>query len=339
MNWRAFDPDESSQMHTSKNLNEYLAAIVESSDDAIITKNLEGIIQTWNPGAERLFGYSSSEAVGQPILMLIPEERQHEEADIISRLRRGERVEHFETVRRRKDGKLVAISLTISPVKNATGEIIGASKIARDITHQVEAAERQNLLLAEMRHRVGNCFAVVGSLISVNARQVETASELASLMRKRLRALSDAHRLTVADPCVEAAGSTSMRQLITSVVGPFAGDHLYEVDVEDVRVAPDALTAVALVFYELCTNAAKYGAFSQSDGGLRVTARRQRDRFLIDWQERCCLDPQAAQGEGFGTQMCDSVVNASLGGVISRQFEASGMTASVDIDLEMLEAR
>ena len=338
MNWRALDDDASSQIDISRNLNEYLAAIVESSDDAIITKNLDGIIQTWNPGAERLFGYVTSEAVGQPILMLIPEERQHEEVDIISRLRRGERVEHFETVRRRKDGKLVPISLTISPVKNMNGEIIGASKIARDITHQVEAAEQQKLLLAEMRHRVSNCFAVIGSLISVNARQIQTASELASLMRERLTALSDAHRLAVADPSGESAGNTSLQKLIASIVEPFAGDHLYELNVEDLLIAPDAVTPMALVLYELCTNAAKYGALCQSDGGLMVTARRQGDRFLIEWQERCCLDPEVAREEGFGTQMCDSVVKASLGGVITRQFEASGMIAKMDLALEMLKA-
>jgi len=339
VNVHASDTDGPSQADLSSNLNDYLAAIVESSDDAIITKNLDGIIQTWNPGAERLFGYAASEAVGQPVLMLIPEDRQHEEVDIISRLRRGERIKHFETLRRRKDGKLVPISLTISPVKNSNGEIIGASKIARDITHLVDAAERQNLLLTEMRHRVGNCFAVAGSLISVNARQVETASELASLMRERLSALSDAHRLAVTDPSGKSAGSTSLRNLIISVVEPFAGDHLYELDVEDMHVAPDAVTPIALVFYELCTNAAKYGALSQGGGGLLVAARRKGERFRIDWREQCCLDPHATQKEGFGTQMCDSVVKASLGGVVTRRFEVSGMTATMDLDLKILEAQ
>jgi len=326
-------------MNSSENLQRYLAAIVESSDDAIITKNLQGIIQTWNRSAERLFGFTAEEAVGQSILMLIPEERHHEEEDIISRLRRGERIEHFETLRRHKEGKLVPISLTISPVKNASGEVIGASKIARDITQRIEAAERQNLLLAEMRHRVGNCFAVAASLITVNARQMETASELAALMRQRLTALSDAHRLAVADPEKEAIGTTSLRALIASVVEPFGGDHLIELDVEDLNIASDAVTPMALVVYEFCTNAAKYGALGQSDSSLLITARRQAGRFLIKWQERCCIDPHTVHGEGFGTQMCDSVVTASLGGTISRQFHTSGMTAMIDLDLAALEAK
>src|SRR6188768_52277 len=95
-----------------------LAAIVGSSDDAIVSKNLNGIITSWNEGAERIFGYTAAEAVGQSILMIIPEDRQEEEQHIIARLRKGERVEHFDTVRRRKDGTLVDVSLTISPVKN-----------------------------------------------------------------------------------------------------------------------------------------------------------------------------------------------------------------------------
>lgn len=116
--------------------NRLLSAIVDSSDDAIISKSLEGIITSWNKSAERLFGYTEAEAIGKSITMLIPEDRLEEEPEIIRRLRRGERVDHFETIRRKKDGTLLDISLTISPVKDATGTVIGASKIARDITER-----------------------------------------------------------------------------------------------------------------------------------------------------------------------------------------------------------
>ena len=118
-----------------------LAAIVNSSDDAIIGKDLDGVITSWNKGAERLFGYTAQEAIGQPITMLIPPDRQHEEPEILARLKRGERVDHFETIRVRKDGSPLEISLTISPIKDATGRVIGASKIARDITERKEAEE------------------------------------------------------------------------------------------------------------------------------------------------------------------------------------------------------
>ncbi len=119
-----------------------LAAIVGSSDDAIISKNLDGIITSWNQGAERTFGYTAAEAVGKPITILIPTDRLDEEPHILTRLRRGERVDHFETVRRRKDGSLLDISLTISPVKDAQGRIVGASKIARDITQRKRDGQR-----------------------------------------------------------------------------------------------------------------------------------------------------------------------------------------------------
>jgi len=117
-------------------LNRTLAAVVESSDDAILSKDLNGIIATFNPGAERLFGYKAEEVVGKAVTVLIPSDRQHEEPEILARIRRGEQVRHYETERRRKDGTLVNISLTVSPVKDDQGRIVGASKIARDITER-----------------------------------------------------------------------------------------------------------------------------------------------------------------------------------------------------------
>jgi PAS domain S-box-containing protein len=124
---------------TSEEATARLAAIVKSSDDAIISKDLDGIIRSWNSGAERLYGYSAEEIIGRPVTKLIPEDRADEEPSILARLRRGERIDHYETVRRRKDGSRVDISLTVSPVRDSTGQIIGAAKIARDITERKEA--------------------------------------------------------------------------------------------------------------------------------------------------------------------------------------------------------
>lgn len=120
----------------------HFAAIVESSNDAIVSKDLHGIIQSWNGTAERLFGYTADEIVGKSILTLIPLERRHEEDEILTRIKRGERIEHFETVRQHKDGTLLDISVTISPVRDATGQIVGASKIARDIRDRKESERR-----------------------------------------------------------------------------------------------------------------------------------------------------------------------------------------------------
>src|SRR6185295_4703897 len=113
-----------------------LAAIVSSSDDAIISKTLDGTITSWNAGAERIFGYKPEEIVGQNILRLIPTELRHEEKEIVGRLSRGERIEHYETVRVAKDGRRVDISLTVSPMRDASGSVVGASKVARDVTER-----------------------------------------------------------------------------------------------------------------------------------------------------------------------------------------------------------
>jgi PAS domain S-box-containing protein len=133
--------DTDREIRDSDELRSRLAAIVTSSEDAIISKTLDGVIVTWNEGATRIFGYAAAEVIGRPITILIPQDRLDEEPAILQRLRRGERVDHYETVRVRKDGTLLNISLTISPIRNAAGEIIGASKIARDITQQKRIEE------------------------------------------------------------------------------------------------------------------------------------------------------------------------------------------------------
>jgi len=128
-----------------------LAAIIDSSDDAIISKTLEGIITSWNPGAERMFGYAAHEAVGKPMLMLFPPDRVNEEQEILTRIRHGERMEHFETARVRKDGGRIDVSVTISPIKDSHGRIVGASKIARDITEQKRSEQRLLDTVREMK--------------------------------------------------------------------------------------------------------------------------------------------------------------------------------------------
>jgi PAS domain S-box-containing protein len=130
-------PDEITSLLEMRKLEAHLAAIVESSEDAIISKDLTGKIQSWNTGAEQLFGYTADEVIGKPITIIIPPDRLHEELDILSRLQRGERVEHFETIRRHKDGSLLNISLMISPVRDAQGRVVAASKVARNITERM----------------------------------------------------------------------------------------------------------------------------------------------------------------------------------------------------------
>lgn len=153
-----------------------LAAIVESSDDAIISKTLDGVIQTWNAGAQRIFGYISSETVGQPVTLLIPPERIDEEQEILARLNRGERIEHYETVRLTKEGRRIDVSLSVSPLKNPQGVIIGASKIVRDITDRKQAA--QQLKAEEEKFRtlfesIDQGFCVIELVFDANRQPID----------------------------------------------------------------------------------------------------------------------------------------------------------------------
>src|SRR5262249_27914180 len=143
----------------------YLAAIVDSAEDAIISKDLDGVIQSCNAAAERLFGYTSEELVGRPVRILIPAERQSEEDEILRRLRAGHRIEHFETVRVTKDGRQVDVALTISPVRDDSGTIIGASKIARDIT-AIKQAEADRMRLLRERAEVTETLNSVGGIVA-----------------------------------------------------------------------------------------------------------------------------------------------------------------------------
>jgi two-component system CheB/CheR fusion protein len=148
-----------------------LAAIIESSDDAIVSKDLNGIITSWNAAAERLFGYRPEEIVGKSILTLIPPDRQHEEPGILERIRRGQRIDHYETVRRRKDGSLFNISVTVSPLKDKNGVIIGASKIARDITDRIQNERRRTA-----QYTVASLLAGSGTIAEVGPRIIETVA-------------------------------------------------------------------------------------------------------------------------------------------------------------------
>jgi PAS domain S-box-containing protein len=180
-----------------------LVAIIEGSDDAIIAKNLQGIVMNWNPGAERIFGYRPEEMIGQSITKLLPPDRLNEEQEILARLQRGERVEHFDTIRLRKDGREVQVSLSISPIKDSEGEIIGASKIARDVTRQKEAETALRRAQAELARYAGD---LEGKVRERTAKLQETAAELEAFsyslshdMRAPLRAIQSFTEIVLSD--------------------------------------------------------------------------------------------------------------------------------------------
>ncbi len=170
--------EDITELKQAEELRHRLAAVIESSDDAIITKTLDGIILSWNPGAQRIFGYAAHEAIGKPVTILIPPDRIDEEPAILQRLRRGERIEHYETIRVRKDGERIDISLTVSPIRDGFGRIAGASKIARDITRQKRAEEalREQSRVLELLDSTGRVIASKLDLQAVLQTVTDTAT-------------------------------------------------------------------------------------------------------------------------------------------------------------------
>jgi PAS domain S-box-containing protein len=275
----------------------WLASIVDSSDDAIVSKNLDGVITSWNRGAERVFGYAAEEAIGQPITIVIPKDRQSEERTILTRIRRGERIDHFETVRQRKDGSLIVISLTVSPVKGTDGEIVGASKIARDISAQKRSQDQIATLAREAEHRSKNLFANV--LATVKLSQSETLEGLKQAIEGRIRALANVHSLFVETRWIGAELSTIARQELAPYLEK--GELRARIDGPQLLLEPDAAQSIAVIVHELATNAAKYGALSTADGRIDLSwSNESNGRLELRWTETGGPPAKVPTREGLG---------------------------------------
>jgi PAS domain S-box-containing protein len=211
-----------------------LAAIVESSDDAIVSKDLNGVVTSWNQGAQRIFGYTAEEMIGQPITKIIPPELEGQEAEILSTIARGDRIDHFETVRMHKSGELVEISLTVSPVRDATGRIVGAAKIARDITQTKKTEKALQIterlasvgrLAATVAHEINNPLEAVINLIYL-AKHAPTQNEARrylELAEEELQRVSHLTRQTLGF-YRETKGATNFRlgEIVNSLLSVFS---------------------------------------------------------------------------------------------------------------------
>jgi PAS domain S-box-containing protein len=322
---------------------QHYASIVESSDDAILSKDLNGIITSWNRAAERLFGYTVEEAVGRSVTLLIPADRQDEEPMILERVRRGEKIEQYETVRQRKDGRLVDISLTVSPIKNEKGKIVGASKIARDITQLKRARERQELLLREMDHRVKNLFALAISVLRLSGRSAGSVSELIGSASDRLSALARAHALTLSTGLRElpqAAKPATLHSLIRAIMAPHdvqggSGASKFSVTGCDMEISGPVISSLALLLHEFATNSTKHGALSAMAGGIQIKCANHGETLVVTWTERGGPEVVPPTGNnGFGELLIRTTI-ASLEGEISRDWQPEGLV----IRLSMPRAR
>ncbi len=274
--------------------------------------------------------------------IIIPPDRLDEEPAILEKIHRGERIEHFETVRQRKDGSFVDISLTISPIRNSRGKIVGASKIARDITELNKARDRQRLLLREISHRVKNLFALSGSIVGLSARSAKSPNELAESTRARLSALARAHALTFSDGFGDAPHqSTTLQSLIRTIVAPFDEPEGPRIAVSgiDAGVSGSAITSLALLLHEFATNAAKYGALSTAKGSVKVVLAEEGGAIVVYWAERGGPPVAAPNGGlGFGDVLSRIAVADQLGGEIIRDWRPEGLAIRLSVPRSRLEA-
>jgi PAS domain S-box-containing protein len=310
-----------------------LAAVVEFSDDAILTKDLDGVITSWNRGAERLFGYKAEEAIGRPVTtILIPHDRLDEEREILGRIRRGEPVDHYETVRQCKDGSLLDVWLSVSPLKDAQGKIIGASKIARDITERRRTQERQKLLINESQHRIKNTLATVQAIATQTLR---SSPDERDAFVARLHALAGAHDLLRDDNWHQAA----LNDLVGKALNAFRDKHRERFFID----GPDGIfldaqksSLLVMALHELATNAVKYGALSNENGQVRVVWETLADgpskHFRLCWTESGGPPVSSPAQKGFGSLLIERALQNHLGQA-RLDFNPQGLKCSIEISL------
>jgi len=315
-----------------------LAAIVESSDDAILSKDLNGILMSWNSGAQRLFGYTADEMLGKSVTILIPDDHLAEEPKILERIRRGERVEPYETVRRRKDGSLIDISLTVSPIMDASGKVVGASKIARDISERkraeqalAEAAEQRDLLVAELSHRVKNTLATVVSIAQQSFSKDQTVEDARHSFSARIKALGQTHgRLAETN-----WAGVSLETILLDEFAPYRRSDSPNVRVSGppVSLNPKQALTLGMAIHELMTNAAKYGALSTKGGCVDVSWDINAGELAMHWVERGGPRVAEPKRSGFGRLLLERALAADVRGKVRLDFAESGLKCDIVVPL------
>lgn len=304
----------------------WLAAIVESSDDSIVGTDLERRVTTWNRGAERLFGYTAQEAVGMPISAIVPDERHAEELAIFERFRGGERVEPFDTIRRHKDGGLIDVSLSVSPIRDLNDQIVGACSVTREITERKRSEQRIAMLAREAEHRTKNVLQAVQTLVHLS--QAETPEQLKRVIEGRIHALANAHGLLAETRWVGA----DLAKLARQELAPYleSDDPHARIDGPFIPVGPTVAQAIAMMLHELTTNAVKYGALSEIDGRVEIKwDRLASDRLLLTWTETGGPAVTRPTHRGFGTHVMETLIKLDLDGGLRFDWRAEGLVCEI----------
>ncbi|MDP9632394.1 UNVERIFIED_ORG: two-component sensor histidine kinase [Ensifer adhaerens] len=270
--------------------------------------------------------------IGQSILKLVPEHLHSEEKDILKRLRHGERIESFETVRQRKDGTYISISLTISPIRNGMGTIVGASKIARDNTSVKDKERRIRVLLREINHRVKNQYAIILSMIRLTRDHAEDASVFERQIRERIMALSASHDLLVS---AEWAGAP-LSDVIHTQLRPFRQDHAVTIDGPPVILTPTAVENLGMAFHELAMNSSEKGVLNRAQGTIVISWAMAAGSFEISWVET--FEPETPRfistRSGFGSIILKRIAPQALNSAAQMVHEGKTFTWSLQGPLD-----
>lgn len=322
--------NETTELRRAQETERRLAAIIASTDDAILSTDLGMTITSWNKGAERLYGYTADEAIGRSVLMLVPDDRGDEEHELFRRIGLGEHVPPYETRRRRRDGTLLDVSLTVSSVYDAGGEIVGASKIARDITAKKQFERFQAMAMGELKHRIKNVLATVTAIARQTFVNGDDERDAVRTFDERLASLARAHDVLTDGNWQEA----DLRTVIDTALQPYSPDR-FRIDGPAINVGARAVTALTLAFHELATNAAKYGALSQAGGVVSIGWRESPDAlgFTLQWKEDGGPEVVLPDRRGFGSKLIERLLASELQGEVRLEFAPSGLVCDVNASL------
>ncbi|CAN7643817.1 PAS domain S-box protein [Rhizobium sp. LjRoot98] len=312
----------------------HLASMIASSNDAILGIDLDMKITSWNAAAERLYGYSEAEALGKSVLMLVPGDRSDEEPTILRQIRAGRVVEPYETIRLRKDRRSVEVLLSVSPIHDASGRVVGASKLAHDITVRKEAERLQSVLVNEMNHRVNNSLAIVIAIARQTIGRDKPNRDDVEAFTSRIGSLSRAQDLLVHGDWQKA----DLRAIVTQATSPYPVD-AFHIDGPPVHLPPKAVISLSLALHELATNAAKYGALSAPGG--RISVSWQYDSAMspflrLTWKETGGPEVVAPNSKGFGSTLVERLLAAELKGDVQLSYNKSGVMCVIEANILQL---
>ena len=313
-----------------------MAAVASASLDALCGITLDGVIETWNPAAERLFGYAASEAIGQHIGLLAGPDQHQEQLEIKARARTGVSIAPYNAWRRRKDGTFFDVSVALGPVKDRNGSVIALSIAMHDISERKEWEARQRLMTRELAHRVKNSFAVLQAILRSTLKTTSNPQDFAAKFSGRLHSLAAAQDILTDNDWKGAELGSLARHLLSSYI--FSEDNRLAISGPEINLPPDYAVPFGLIFNELATNALKYGALSVPGGKIELSwlvegKTGAGSNLILTWRERGGPKITSLEPRGFGS----TLIERSLAGAkVERLFDSEGLICTVSLTLKLL---